>query len=256
MQIKLAKCRFSEKISKKIRSLKAMSQQAFAEVFGLKRATLGAYEEGRSEPKIDTIIKIANHFSIKVDDLLTSELTVNQLLKFKGDLITNSNQLSAAESAKIPYITSANIQEYITHFDNSIFIKDLPKLELPLNLEYDYRGFTVQSLEMSNHDSGYFPNDIVIGKKGDLKNIKKLANGTLVFILVKTSIIFRRLYILDRKIILRAFHKNVDDEKFLVSEIKEFWIVKSVFYKRVPEFSSSLENEVQRLVEREMNKRD
>ena len=67
---------------RKIRSLKSLSQQAFAELFELKRGTLGAYEEGRSEPKLETLIKIANYFSIPIDDLLTTELTVNNLLKF------------------------------------------------------------------------------------------------------------------------------------------------------------------------------
>ena len=47
---------------RKIRSLKSLSQQAFAELFDLKRGTLGAYEEGRSEPKLETLIKIASNF--------------------------------------------------------------------------------------------------------------------------------------------------------------------------------------------------
>ena len=61
---------------RKIRSLKSLSQQAFAELFNLKRGTLGAYEEGRSEPKIETLIKIANYFSIPIDELLTTELII------------------------------------------------------------------------------------------------------------------------------------------------------------------------------------
>ncbi|MTI32320.1 helix-turn-helix domain-containing protein, partial [Xanthovirga aplysinae] len=41
---------------RKIRSVKKLSQAAFAQLFDLGRATVGAYEEGRAEPKIDTII--------------------------------------------------------------------------------------------------------------------------------------------------------------------------------------------------------
>ena len=44
---------FFGKNIKKIRSVKSLSQQAFADLFDLKRGTLGAYEEGRSEPKIE-----------------------------------------------------------------------------------------------------------------------------------------------------------------------------------------------------------
>ena len=77
---------FFGKNIKKIRGVKGLSQQAFADLFDLKRGTLGAYEEGRSEPKIETIIKIANYFSITIDHMLTAELTVNQLLRFNDQL--------------------------------------------------------------------------------------------------------------------------------------------------------------------------
>ena len=46
---------------RKIRNVRNMSQQSFADLFDLKRGTLGAYEEGRSEPRIETILKIANY---------------------------------------------------------------------------------------------------------------------------------------------------------------------------------------------------
>ena len=45
---------------RKIRSVKKLSQQAFADQFGLSRANIGSYEEGRAEPKIAIIMEIAN----------------------------------------------------------------------------------------------------------------------------------------------------------------------------------------------------
>lgn len=65
---------------KKIRSIKNMSQQGFASLFGLTRASVGAYEEGRAEPKTDTSILIAKHFKLTLDQLITKELTVNNIL--------------------------------------------------------------------------------------------------------------------------------------------------------------------------------
>ena len=99
---------FFGKNIKKIRVIKALSQQAFAELFSLKRATLGAYEEGRSEPKIDTIIKVANYFSISIDDFLTKEVTVNQLLRFNGGITTDINQIVKASLKEIPFVNSLN----------------------------------------------------------------------------------------------------------------------------------------------------
>jgi DNA-binding XRE family transcriptional regulator len=68
---------------RKIRSVKGLSQTGFADIFNLKRANIGAYEEGRAEPKIDTVIEIANYFSIPLNDIFTKELTVNQLTHFR-----------------------------------------------------------------------------------------------------------------------------------------------------------------------------
>ena len=101
---------FFGKNIKKIRGVKGLSQQAFADLFDLKRGTLGAYEEGRSEPKIDTIILIANHFSIAIGDMLTAELTVNQLLKFNDSLALTSEELAREQFAQIPCVTEKTVR--------------------------------------------------------------------------------------------------------------------------------------------------
>ena len=124
---------FFGKNIKKIRSVQNMSQQAFSEIFDLKRATLGAYEEQRSEPKIDTIIKIANYFSITIDDLLTNELTVNELLKFKADLTTDSTKIVNDRFPEIGCGTGTYISDYPFSYEDEAFLKSLPKLQLPVD---------------------------------------------------------------------------------------------------------------------------
>jgi len=244
---------FFGKNIKKIRGVKSLSQQAFAELFDLKRGTLGAYEEGRSEPKIETIIKIANYFSIKIDDLLTHELTVNQLLKFKGDLTTYAEDIKREQFAIIPCVTENSFSDYISFFDKEGFVKELPVLHLPLNPTKEFRGYTVSNLEMTSHDRGFYPKDIVIGEKVPTSIIKKLNNGALVFVLVDNKLIFRRLYITKNNAVLRADHKNIEDEEFPISEIKELWRGRYVFCKRIPEFGDHVEDKLL-LIEQELLK--
>lgn len=234
---------------KKIRSVKSLSQQAFAELFDLKRATLGAYEEGRSEPKIDTIIKIANYFSIAIDKLLTSDLTVNELLKFKGDLTTYAKDLKREQFAIIPCITEHTTSEYVDLYDKESFIKELPTIQLPINPIKDFRAYTVANLEMTNHDKGFYPKDIVVGEKVPVTVIPKLNNGTLVIALTESKLIFRRLYIANEKVVLRADHKNIEDATFLISEIKEMWCVRYVFCNRIPDFADGVEGKLQKIEE-------
>ena len=72
---------------RKIRIAKKMTQTAFADLFDLKRTALGSYEEGRAEAKIDTVIKIADHFKLTLDQLLRKELTINEIFHFRDDLV-------------------------------------------------------------------------------------------------------------------------------------------------------------------------
>jgi transcriptional regulator with XRE-family HTH domain len=65
---------------KKIRQVKGLSQKAFADLFDLNRGVISSYEEGRAEPKIETLLKVANHFDLNLDQLLTEILQVNQLV--------------------------------------------------------------------------------------------------------------------------------------------------------------------------------
>lgn len=64
---------------KKIRQVKGLSQKAFADLFDLNRGVISAYEEGRAEPKIETLLKVAHYFSLDLDDFLTKSLQVNDL---------------------------------------------------------------------------------------------------------------------------------------------------------------------------------
>jgi DNA-binding XRE family transcriptional regulator len=69
---------------KKLRMFKSLNQTEFASLFDLNRPTIGSYEEGRSEPKLQTLLKIAHHYKLTVDDLVSKELTVNQIAGFDG----------------------------------------------------------------------------------------------------------------------------------------------------------------------------
>jgi len=72
---------------RKIRMSKKLTQTEFAELFDLKRTAVGSYEEGRAEPKIDTLIKIAEYFKLSLDSLLRKELTINEIFGFRDDLL-------------------------------------------------------------------------------------------------------------------------------------------------------------------------
>ncbi len=77
---------------RKLRSFKNLNQTEFAELFELNRPTIGSYEEGRSEPKLATLQRIAQYFNLTIDDLFSKELTVNQIAGFDTSVLRKKQE--------------------------------------------------------------------------------------------------------------------------------------------------------------------
>lgn len=59
---------------KHLRDKNNITQQQLADAIGIKRVTLGSYEEGRAEPKIIGLQKLAEYFKITLDELINKQL--------------------------------------------------------------------------------------------------------------------------------------------------------------------------------------
>ena len=70
---------------KRLRKERGLTQQALADRLGLTRPTLGAYEEGRSEPKLSVLIDMAACFDITVDALVRGSQAEVKSERVKGD---------------------------------------------------------------------------------------------------------------------------------------------------------------------------
>lgn len=239
---------FFGKNIRKIRKEKKLSQHNFANLFDLKRVTLGAYEEERSEPRLATLIKIANYFSISIDDLLTKDLT-------KTNLENNLTFPNLDNFTKIPCITTTKESDYCKFYKDSNFIEGLPKLQLPIfntkkdtnpfnqdvifsnldNPEKKLRGYIISNLDMFHNNTGYKPQDVVIGEWVKKELFHKIENGSLVIIILEETILFRKFHFSSNKIILKASNKTAADLYIEPAEINEIWQVKYNFFKRIPE---------------------
>jgi transcriptional regulator with XRE-family HTH domain len=235
---------FFGKNVKKIRGVKKLSQQAFADLFSLKRATLGAYEEGRSEPKIDTIIKVANYFSISIDDILTKEITVNQLLSFNGGITTDVNHVVKAGFTEVPFVNDLNGKMFIDDFIGSKSYGSLPKITVPLEGNSELLAFAVQDLHMVSNEEGLFPGDVVIGEKC-LPN--ELEEGDVVVVLANANLFVRRYRKSTENYELLADHIHIAPITVAFDSEIYFWKVSCVLLKRYPKFVSKLEDRMDQI---------
>ena len=104
---------------KKLRLFKSLNQTEFADVFGITRSAVGSYEEGRAEPKLDTLMKVADHFKLQVDDLIRKELTVNQIAGFNYPIDEGINQDKIYEHLKELSQKIDQLQKSVQSLDGS-----------------------------------------------------------------------------------------------------------------------------------------
>ncbi|MCX8524207.1 helix-turn-helix domain-containing protein [Chryseobacterium formosus] len=156
---------------KTVRQAKGLSQQAFAELFDLNRGVIGAYEEGRSEPKISTLLTVVHYFNLDLDKFLTVPLTVDDLNKPE-----NYEKFQLSLNSDLPY------QE--NNFENNIKYNSLQKALADIDLIYE---FNENALLLSNYNLGDFlflmksniaeenPETLLFTENGNLKYLSTIS---------------------------------------------------------------------------------
>ena len=120
------------------RENKKMTQKDIAKILGVEAATISKYESGLLEPKVESLIKLANIFEITLDEFLKEEINdfdvskINVLeilkeqknMKLKGNLYHNTQ---IAFTYNTNHIEGSTLTEEQTRFifeTNTIFFDD------------------------------------------------------------------------------------------------------------------------------------
>lgn len=220
---------------KKIRSVKKISQANFAEIFDLNRGSVGAYEEGRAEPKIDTIIQIANHFSLSIDLLLNKELQVNELLSLNilNEKLDKAHHFEkpakAFRKGGIGLVYVKGYSEYIVNIKSKDYIANLPYIEFPVNFKQESRAFELNGSEMEYHQNGLHHGDILLCQRTKLDNSLPKSNKVYTIVL-NNEIITRRLAeVKQNELVLSSDDPNYELLHLKLKDIIELWEVRGVY---------------------------
>jgi transcriptional regulator with XRE-family HTH domain len=251
---------------RKLRTVKKLSQAAFAELFGLARPSVGAYEEGRSEPKMETLIQIAQHFGLSVDLLLTKELTVNELYHFdifkeNGAPVAPPSPAPAANlPADItPLVLGSRAPEYIVRHHDPSYLATLPWLKLPHQLSGPTRAFEIRGAEMQlPKRQGLRHKDTVLCSRVPPTQPSVQAGRIYVFV-TPGKILVRRVAGLladGQRLQLRADNADYSPQELELTQALEIWEVQGVFTThlhtpaRLDERVATLEQQVAELLAR------
>lgn len=236
---------------KKIRQAKKISQADFAKLFNLARPSVGAYEEGRSEPKIETIIQMAEHFKISIDVLLTRQLTVSEIYSFdqlnkKLDKVHQNKSSRSKTGKEVALVRISHYLEYIVNIDKKDFTASLEQTNIPINKSGTWRVFEVNGSEMEYQHHGLHHQDLLACIKKDKENLQ---TGAISVVVHKSGILTRRIKaITTDMLILSADDPSFEDITILTEDALEYWQAEGVFttYLQAP---SRLEERILKIEE-------
>ena len=206
-----------------LRKKKGWTQEKFSKKIGIKRSLVGAYEEGRSDPRLNNLLKMCEVFQISLDNILkndVSKLLDNQYLNSDSqDVKVLSITVDKLGEENIELINQKASAGYLNSYSDFEFIQNLPKFQLPfLNFSGTHRAFEIKGDSMLPLTSG----SIVIGKY--IEDIGFVKDGKTYILLTKEDgIVYKRVELLDNSIKLISDNKEYEPYQIANLDILEIW---------------------------------
>ncbi|NUO03085.1 MAG: LexA family transcriptional regulator [Saprospiraceae bacterium] len=212
-----------------MRKKRNKSQVQMAERIGINRSTYADYEKGKTEPPASIILRIADFFSIAVDDLLKSDIGAplfqNKIMQLPSvfldglRVVTVSVDKNGREN--IEFVPIQAVAGYSTSFGNPDFIQELPRLHLPNLPQGTYRAFEIAGDSMPPIHEGY----IVVGRF--VEHWQNLKNGKrYILVLQNDGIVFKRVVnevSQHRKLVLYSDNSEYLPLTVSITDVLEAW---------------------------------
>lgn len=241
------------KLNENIRILRrrlSLTQDQFAQRLGIKRSLVGAYEEGRAEPRLELLQKMAELFSISVDLLIgkdyssaTSEPAIEaNYARGKEVLVVT---VDAGDKQNIEFVPHKAAAGYLNGYADTEYVKELPHFSLPNLKQGTYRAFEISGDSMLP----LMPGTIVIGEY--VENLKSIKSGkTYVLITQREGIVYKRVFnYLDENgnLFLVSDNRHYAPYQLSASEVIEVWAAKAYISVQFPDVSEKSDVSVEQL---------
>jgi transcriptional regulator with XRE-family HTH domain len=217
-----------------------LTQEQMAQQIGIKRSLLGAYEEGRADPRISNLLKFSEIFDLSVDQLIGTDLSKEKeqggegTEKSEGQLRVLSITVDKNDHENIELVPQKASAGYMNGYSDPEYIEELPKFQLPvLPDNATYRAFEISGDSMLPLKSG----TIVIGQY--VEDVADIKDGkTYVFVTRNEGIVYKRiLKYPDNSELFCFVSDNSQYSKYDVKgeEIIEVWEAKAFISMEFPE---------------------
>lgn len=237
-----------EKVTSNIRHLRkhaGYTQAQLAEKLEIKRSLVGAYEEGRAEPKLSTLVNVARLFEVSLDELITADLSDPNYKPEIGQsgggklrvLAITVDQDDRENIELVPHKASAG---YLNGYADPEFIEELPRFRLPtLGTGGTYRAFEISGDSMLPLASG----TVIVGRY--VEDWSSLKDGTpCIIVSGKEGVVFKRVFNKVKEAATLRLHSDNPlyvPYELSVDDVVEIWEAKSYISSTFPIADISLD---------------
>ncbi len=232
-----------------LRKQKGLTQDAFANEIGVTRSVIGAYEEGRAEPKIKTMQVMADYFGISMDQLIGVDLAESAASHIRGSendkpdlsgkrLRVLSITVDAHDRENIELVRQKAAAGYLNGYADPEYIEELPRFQLPNLPQGTYRAFEITGDSMLP----LMPGTIVVGEYTE--NWELLKDGhCYVLVTASEGVVYKRVYNkLDEGKVLSLHSDNPAYPAYNVNiaDVVEVWKAKCFISSAFPDPEMSM----------------
>jgi len=226
-------------ISKNLKYLRkqhGLTQEQMADKLEIKRPSIGAYEEGRADPPLNVLSKLAGIFHMSIDMLLHKDLVENNLqapVFEHQDLKILAITMDSQDRENIELIPQKASAGYLNGYADPEYIQELPKFRLPMLPTGTYRAFEISGDSMLP----LIPGTIIIGQY--VEAARDIKNGkTYILVTSSEGIVYKRIfnYLQDNgKLFLVSDNKNYAPYDIAPESILEIWEAKAFIGLQFPD---------------------
>lgn len=209
---------------KHLRSLKKLSQESLAEELGVTRSRIGSYEENRSDPNIDMLIKLSDYFKVPVDILIKNDLTKSKessFIEIGNQRVLFPIMVDSDDENLIEVVPVKASAGYLAGYDDPEYIEQLEKIKLPFLPTGKHRAFPIKGDSMLPMKSGSYVVGRFVEDRNDIKSGK-----TYVLVTLNDGMVYKRVINnidLNNSLLLVSDNKMYHDYSVPINEVLEIW---------------------------------
>lgn len=220
---------------KYLRKTKKLTQNAFAEALSITRASVGAYEEGRAEPKYSLLKEIASFYELTIDELINENINEKWKPAPKSggsNLRVLSITVDENNEENIELVPVKASAGYLNGYGDPEYVAELPKFSLPILGSGTYRAFEIKGDSMLP----VMPGDIIVCEYVENWEYIKPKN-TYVIISETEGVVYKRVsykYKEDKGLRLVSDNKEYEPYWIESKDILEVWEAKAYISTQLP----------------------